>query len=782
MKEISDKSTGKLKYSFTSSIFDSETFTVIDFNGDEGLSRLYHFNITLVSEKSDIDLIELLHKPAQFTIHRDEGENVVYHGILSSFTQLRQINGYMLYQTCLVPRFWWLTLTHYNQVFHHKSVPEFVEQLIKGALLSSEDYEFRLMGDYEKADFTCQFEETHFSFISRWLEREGIHYFFDQTATCEKIIFSDTNIAHTECHLGVRPRYSPPSGLTAPDKELVQRFRCRKRAVPQNIQLKDYSYNKPSVEINGLAEVDSGAKGNWYVYGDHFSTPLQGNRLAKIRSQELICGREQFYGESTVPFLHPSCAFELTNHYREQFNQNYLTVTVSHWGNQIAFLNPVVKQAFSEREHEAPYRNTFSAIPVSVQFRPPRTTRSPKIKGVIHAKIDGDTSGKYAELDEMGRYRVKLPFDMSEQGNINNSTRLRMVQPYAGKNSGMHFPLHKDSEVLLSFIDGNPDRPIISAAVPNPETPSPVTSADQTTSKITTAGGNKIHMEDEEGNQRILLHTPTSNTWVRMGSPNDPPTGEGGEVDEHGHGEDTSEEAEHKFHAAMQESTGYKINSQKNYTSYVGDGKWVLVIGLDSKMIIGNDFAMVGGGKEKIIIGVPLPYGGLWTGELDVTATVMSFHVRIGTGLSIKPWWTLVNEEKVLINGHHVCLKGKKINIASGTIEVKGNNTRVTGGVTDVTADNTAIDANKTTVVALFQRLEGERIEVTGNNVRVQADDVMVIGNSTTVTGDNTEVLGNSTLVVSNRTAVSGDSTNVTGSKTVINASRSIITAQQVII
>ncbi|GKT37921.1 type VI secretion system tip protein VgrG, partial [Aduncisulcus paluster] len=113
------------------------------------------------------------------------------------------------------------------------------------------------------------------------------------------------------------------------------------------------------------------------------------------------------------------------------------------------------------------------------------------------------------------------------------TTWLRMAQPYGGSNHGMHFPLHKGTEVLITCVEGDPDRPIIQAAAPNPENPSLVKDSNQTKCMITTGGQNRIHMEDKQGGERILMHSPKSDTWIRMGTPNDPPPeGDGGDEDD----------------------------------------------------------------------------------------------------------------------------------------------------------------------------------------------------------------------------------------------------------
>jgi type VI secretion system secreted protein VgrG len=150
---------------------------------------------------------------------------------------------------------------------------------------------------------------------------------------------------------------------------------------------------------------------------------------------------------------------------------------------------------------------------------------------MLNAVVDAGGDGKYAEIDDQGRYKVKLPFDCSDKKDGKASRWIRMAQPYAGANMGMHFPLHKGTEVLLTFIDGDPDRPIISSAVPNPATGSPVRGANQTQSAIHTGGGIRMVFEDNDGSQRLHMSTPTQTTFFQIGAKTDGAggsTGEGG--------------------------------------------------------------------------------------------------------------------------------------------------------------------------------------------------------------------------------------------------------------
>ena len=516
------------KFSFVSSALPADTFGVVRYRGSEGLSRCYEFEVMLVSGNLEVDLGDVIQHPVTLTFHREEGKDVQYHGILLGFEQLHSFNQVAFYRAHLVPRLYWLSLTPHNQVFLNKSVPEFIEACLKDGGLSGQDFEFRLQKSYEPLEYVCQYGETHLNFVSRWLEREGLYYFFEQSEGGEKVIFTDSHIAHKSMPQGKSVRYSPPSGMeTLHMQEIVSSFTCRYSLTPASVMVKDYNYRKPSLEVSGTAEVDAKGRGQVYSYGDHIRTPEDGNRVAKMYAEAVLCRREVFHGEGSVPYLSPGFTFDLEDHYRKSFNQSYLTLDVDHEGSQTGYL--LSGLTLGEEKQEIYYRNSYTAIPASVQFRPERVTPKPQISGCISAKVDAAGSGKYAELDEHGRYKVVLPFDTSGRKDGKASAWFRMASPYAGSDHGMHFPLHKNTEVLLTFMDGDPDRPIIASAVPNPETPSLVKDANQTMAAITTSSGNKIHMEDQEGSERILMHTPKQGSFIRIGAPNDPPAAAGDE-------------------------------------------------------------------------------------------------------------------------------------------------------------------------------------------------------------------------------------------------------------
>ncbi|MBF0529970.1 MAG: type VI secretion system tip protein VgrG, partial [Deltaproteobacteria bacterium] len=270
--------------------------------------------------------------------------------------------------------------------------------------------------------------------------------------------------------------------------------------------------------MGAWATTEAEGGGRIYAYGQHFQTPAEGLFLARIQAQEISCRHKTFHGESTAPYLRPGFIFKMQKHFRESFNGEYLTTGIKHDGAQaLAFVSGVSHDLVPE-EKESFYRNSFTAIPRQVQYRPPREHPMPRFYGTLNAHIDAAGSGQYAEVDEQGRYKVILPFDLSGRKTGKASSWLRMSQPYVGAGHGMHFPLHKGAEVLLSFIEGNPDRPIITGAVPNPAQAGVMHSLNQTRGGFQTGSGNMLLVEDKKGKERILLRSGDKGSQISFGA------------------------------------------------------------------------------------------------------------------------------------------------------------------------------------------------------------------------------------------------------------------------
>ncbi|MCP4158676.1 MAG: type VI secretion system tip protein VgrG [Deltaproteobacteria bacterium] len=506
-----------IEYKFISSASDSpDMFSVIDFKGVEGLSRNYLYTINLKSLDLDIELDSILNNSCSFT-RSVGGFETVTNGIISDFEELNQIEDFALYKVVLVPTLWKLSLYHTNEVYLDMSVPEIIETILKETgFHPSIDYELNLNSNYEKWAYRCQYGETYLSFIRRLIEHVGIYYYFEQSKDGEKVIFCDNMQNHVKSD-NSDLIYSPVSGLDITEGyNNIHSYICKNKRMPEKVVLKDYNYEKPSLDVEGEAVVDKNGTGEVFIYGENFNTPEEGAKLAKVRSEEILCKKEIFYGEGVVNQITSGYLFNLDRHFREKFNIDFLVTEIEHVGAAPSYLTDS-----SDVNDTQAYMNTFTAIPAEVQFRPERETEKPKFFGTVNAIIDAEGEGKYAEVDDQGRYKVILPFDRVKRGESGKaSCWIRMAQPYSGTTEGMHFPLRKGTEVLLTFINGDPDQPVISGAVPNAAQPSVINSDNQTNNMIKSAAGNLIEMEDKENNNRIKLSTPQNSTYFHLGAPN----------------------------------------------------------------------------------------------------------------------------------------------------------------------------------------------------------------------------------------------------------------------
>ncbi|MCW5209878.1 type VI secretion system tip protein VgrG, partial [Desulfobulbus sp. US1] len=351
-------------------------------------------------------------------------------------------------------------------------------------------------------------------------------------------------------------------------------------------------------------------RGNIYIYGEHFKTPEEGNALAGIRAEELLCREAHFFGEGTVPSFLTGYIFEMHDHYRDSYNQRYLITELSHQGTQSTYLTGA-GGATSETENQGPaYFNNFSCIPAGVQFRPERLAEKTRLDGTLNATVDASGDGQYAEIDDQGRYKVKLPFDQGDAADGKASRWVRMTQPYAGADYGMHFPLHKGTEVLLTFVDGDPDRPIIAGTVPNPETGSPVTGANQSQSMIRTAGGNQIRIEDNDGGQQIHMSSPTSNSIISLGDVNEGNIflkSDGTWVSKIGDNAIEKIGADKRTYVKGTEVKDITVNQGihigGSQTLVVNTNRDVTVYGKENKEVKGNSWHKVNGPKSSMTVG-----------------------------------------------------------------------------------------------------------------------------------------------------------------------------------
>jgi type VI secretion system secreted protein VgrG len=505
----------KRVYQLHSGAVKDGTLVVAAFHGVERMSTPFRFELDLVSAKADLDGEGILAADAwlgiqQPTLMAGSGRRGVQllriHGVLTSFEQHNKGDEGVRYRAVLMPRLWRLSLTVQSRIFQDLSVIDIVKQVLKDHGFEPEDADWRTSGrSYPVREYVVQYGESDLAFISRLLEHDGIFYHFEHHDERTTVVFGDQPEACHKLPGSATFQYRTHVGGTrtseAAAEESVTELTVLHRPVTGQVVLGDFNYRTPSEPIYPTASVSSQAAfGTQYEYGDHFKNKDEGKGLATVRAEEITSHKRRFRGISDARGFRVGGVFTLKDHYRNDVNMDHLLIEVSHQGSQS------FHTADLDDHPTATYSNEFITIPAEVVFRPPRLTPRPVIPGSITAKIDAAGDGKYAELDDQGRYKVKFPFDHSDKKDGKASRQVRMAQPYGGDQMGMHFPLHKGTEVLITHVNGDPDRPVIAAAVPNPATASMVKSENQTQSVIRTGGKNAVVLEDTEGAEEFNLN------------------------------------------------------------------------------------------------------------------------------------------------------------------------------------------------------------------------------------------------------------------------------------
>jgi type VI secretion system secreted protein VgrG len=493
------------------------TARVVGFRGKEAISRLYRFDVGFtVPHGQEFDMLATLGKRASLNVDRDPGEPpFLFNGVIASLELVHEFDDRSLYLMGLAPLLWKLTLTHHSRVFTDGTIPEIIEAVLKHSGMTGPDYSLRLSRGYAKLDHVCQYRESNLDFISRLMEREGMYYYFEQGDGAEVLVISDHLSFQGE--LSAKPvRYDPTSSGDHSAGAALSTFKCKLSALPATVQLRDYDYVRPSLDVSGRAAVVASSSGDIVMYGENFKTPDEGNRLAKIRAEEYLAGQEVYHAAGRVFHLRPGYRFTLEDHPRAAFNAAYLTTEIDHQGNQATGFKLI--EEILDLEPSDVYRVELKAIPVKVQFRAKRVTPWPRIDGVMDAVVDGAAGGPYAEIDSHGRYKVRIHFDESDLLDGSASTWVRMLQPHGGSPEGFHFPLRKGTEVHLVFLGGDPDRPVIVGVAHNSHKPSSVTAQNATQNVIMTGGSNRLEMEDTAGGQYATLSTPTVNSFLHLGA------------------------------------------------------------------------------------------------------------------------------------------------------------------------------------------------------------------------------------------------------------------------
>ncbi len=457
--------------------------TVRELRGREAISQLFSFEVDVACDPE-----HTLPEDAQpgqevsLVLSLDGAEVRAVHGMIGRLHA--RLDGDVesrVYHLTIVPRATRLALFETQEVFLDQALPAIVEsKLAAQGLNAGEGFELRLREGYPAREFVAQYKESDLAFLSRLTEHWGVSFFFDHGGESDKVVFTDQTNGFPALEGAEEITFRPKGEASA-----VFALGVVGDLAPTNYIVQDYNYRTPQVDVASYFSLESGSGGGVIEYGSHVKTPEEAQRIAKIRAEERLSSQKVYEGRSGVPALSAGHRTTLAHHPQLEGALPLLLTEVTH---------EAVFAVFSEGESvkKPYYHNTFKAVPAEVPYRPPRRTPRPVLAGVMTGIIqpgaDGETGG-VANLDAEGRYIVQIHFDTAQRGEQKASHRMRLAQPFAGADYGMHMPLRRGTEVLLAFTNGDPDRPVIVGALYNATSPSPVVAQNANKHQIKTSSG-----------------------------------------------------------------------------------------------------------------------------------------------------------------------------------------------------------------------------------------------------------------------------------------------------
>jgi type VI secretion system secreted protein VgrG len=479
---------------------------VVRFFGREGLSSLFEFHLELAG--GEVDLAAMVDTPAVLKIDGIEAPRHV-SGIFAAFEYVGHSRHLQLYEAQLVPWVWRLQHRHDCRIFQDKSTPDILKEVLTGAGLSSEGFRFDLLGTYGLRNYCVQYRESDLSFISRLMEESGIYYYFEHSADKHVLVMADHPGAHRPIPGTPVLWFNPPGGMVA-EREHVQQFRFGERVRPGKVSMRDFNMHKPGLPMEAADAAKVRAELEVYSYPGRYQDPGQGaphhgQSLAKLRLEALQAHRRTGAGSSDCPRITAGHTMSLLGHPRPELDTEYRILHVSHAGNQPQVLDQDASGEFS-------YSNEFGVSERSQPFRAEQTTPKPHMQGLQTATVVGPESEEIYP-DEHGRVKVKFHWDRAESFDETSSCWVRVSQMWAGNSWGTMVIPRIGHEVLIDFIEGDPDRPVIVGRIhtgdnmPRYELPAGKTKTTIRSESSPGGGGfNELSFEDDKGKEEVFLH------------------------------------------------------------------------------------------------------------------------------------------------------------------------------------------------------------------------------------------------------------------------------------
>jgi len=470
----------------------------------EQAGRLFQIEAELSSEDGTVNFDNVLGNNVTIRLQVANKATRYFNGFISRFVQLANQGAHAHYHATIVPWLWFLTRTADCRIFQKKTVPDIIEAVFKAQGFN--DYQLKLSASYETRENVVQYRETDFNFVSRLMEQAGIHYFFEHENGKHTLILADSPSAHKPF-----PGYEEITfhelDKGAVQREVVTDWTIEKEVQPVAYAVNDFNFETPKTSLlsnSNITRQHGAAQFEIYDYPGEYAAHGDGDTLARVRIEELQSQFETLRGQATARGLAAGYTFTLKSHPRKDQNREYLVTAVS--------LHVDAGEYASGDKSGEFFSCNFTVTATAQIFRPARLTPKPIVQGPQTAIVVGP-SGEEIYTDKYGRVKVLFHWDRYSKADENSSCWIRVSQEWAGKKYGAIYLPRIGQEVIVEFLEGDPDRPIITGRVYNAETMPPYDlPAQQTKSTLKSnsskggSGFNEIRFEDKKGSEQIFIH------------------------------------------------------------------------------------------------------------------------------------------------------------------------------------------------------------------------------------------------------------------------------------
>ncbi|MDH4607580.1 type VI secretion system tip protein TssI/VgrG [Pseudomonas sp. BN102] len=475
--------------------------------GSEELGRIFQYELELISEDPSVKFDQLLGKPMSLALELHDGGTRYFHGIVSRCSQGAGNGQFAGYQVSLRPWLWLLSRTSDCRIFQNRNVPDIIKQVFRD--LGFSDFEDSLSQTYREWEYCVQYRETSFDFVSRLMEQEGIYYYFRHEKNRHVLVLADAYGAHSTVGDYASVPYYPPTDEQR-ERDHFFDWNLAREVQPGSLALNDYDFQRPGARLEVRSSVSrSHAQGDYplYDYPGEYVQSKDGEHYARTRIEAIQARFERVQLRGKARGLGSGHLFKLTNYPRDDQNREYLVVGARYRITQEGYES-------GRMEGMLQYESDLDCLDTGQTFRPLPLTPQPIVQGPQTALVVGP-GGEEIWTDQYGRVKVHFYWDRHDQSNENSSCWMRVSQAWAGKNWGSVQIPRIGQEVIVSFLEGDPDRPIITGRVYNAEQTVPYelpANATQSGVKSRSSKGgspanfNEIRMEDKKGAEQLFIH------------------------------------------------------------------------------------------------------------------------------------------------------------------------------------------------------------------------------------------------------------------------------------